>query len=166
MSQAPTLSGSMTGRIPQIQKLHAEAIALMQQSDEIHSKLAQIEAQQRELMLGGTVSSAPVHVPTSAPTATTKGKAAKTAKAPGTTKATKSKNGNEQPLREVVWEVVNRKENSGGLTVAEVVDIIETEKSWKSTADNISPMVQTQIYNFKGLGKLKRRAADKKYYLV
>lgn len=71
---------------------------------------------------------------------------------------------NEISLAQAVWNVLDRKEHAEGLKVSEIVDVIEKEKIWQSSADDISNMVQGTVYNLKEKGKLVR-GESKKYYI-
>jgi hypothetical protein len=71
---------------------------------------------------------------------------------------------NEISLVEAVWRVLDRKEHAEGLKVGEIVDVIEKEKIWESSSDDISNMVQGAVYKLKEKGKVVR-GDNRRYYI-
>lgn len=84
---------------------------------------------------------------------------------------------NEMSLREAIWDVLSRSTrawaqhidglptNVSGLQINEIKEIIEKEQKWVSSSANISPQVQSQVYNLKEEGKISR-GDDRRYYIV
>jgi hypothetical protein len=85
---------------------------------------------------------------------------------------------NEMSLRAAVWDVMDRKPaewrkilgddlpaDVTGLKVSDIKNIIEAEKKWTSSSENISPQVQQAVYTLKNDGKVSR-GDDKRYSIV
>lgn len=89
----------------------------------------------------------------------------------------RSRSTNERPLRAVIWDVFGMKPaairtilpdfpaNANGLKVAEVKDVIESEKLWSSETDSLGQQVQQHVHKLKNLGKLQR-GDDRRYTRV
>lgn len=157
--------------IEQLEKLQADSVSYikqgMEQRGELQRLLAENEQQQQAIknrLFSGTngavsapvVVAAPVKTRGRKPGKVAAPKAAKVAKA---TKASKSGKNYSNPtsLRATCWNILARKANQSGRNVAEITDIIEKEKLWKSSAEDITQMVQQAVYKLKSEGKLDRK---------
>jgi hypothetical protein len=72
---------------------------------------------------------------------------------------------NELPLREVVWQIMTRKENSKGMKVKDIISVIKDEKTW-STSGDLANMVHGAIFKFKQDGKIERDVENRSYKIV
>lgn len=166
--------------IEQLEKLQADSVSYIKQAMdsrvELQKLMAENEQKQQELkrsLFGETngVVTAPIVAAT--PVVKTRGRkpgkvaAPKAAKAAKATKASKSgKNySNETSLRKTCWNVLSRKPNHSGLNVADLTDVIEKEKLWKSSASDITQMVQQAVYKLRTDGKLDR-TEDGLYFVI
>jgi hypothetical protein len=101
---------------------------------------------------------APAATPAPAPAAAT------APKTDGKVKPDERNYDNEISLVEAVWRVLDRKEHAEGLKVGEIVDVIEKEKIWESSSEDISNMVQGAVYKLKEKGKVVR-GDNRRYYI-
>ena len=96
--------------------------------------------------------------------------------------------GQELTLPEAIWDALDRNpatyksiispetrkpiitdeysDASVGLKVSEIKEVIEAERKWVSSSNNISPQVQGVIGKLKHEGKLARNEADRRYFVV
>jgi hypothetical protein len=84
---------------------------------------------------------------------------------------------NEMSLPQAIWDVLDRKSNTykkyipdypdgaDGLKVSEIKDVIEAEKKWVSSSENISPQIQQVVGKLREDGKLAR-SEDRRYFIV
>lgn len=85
---------------------------------------------------------------------------------------------NAMSLTEAIWDVLDRDtpatykkvipdyaDDTVGLKVSEIKDIIEAEKKWQSSAENISPQIQQHVGNLRHEGKLAR-GENRRYFIV
>lgn len=82
-----------------------------------------------------------------------------------TTKKPRVNSDNELPLREVVWQIMTRKENNKGMKVKDIISVIKDEKTW-STGGDLANMVHGAIFKFKQDGKIVRDAENRSYKIV
>lgn len=84
---------------------------------------------------------------------------------------------NEMSLKQAIWDVLDRNpddwdklisglpKDAEGLGIAEIKEIIDTEKKWVSASANISPQLQSQLYQLKKDGKVAR-SGDGRYFII
>ncbi len=85
---------------------------------------------------------------------------------------------NEMSLTEAVWDVLERDvksiqtvikdypKDAVGLKIPEIRDIIQQEKKWSSSSENISPQVTQQVAVLRHEGKLARDEENRRYYII
>ena len=135
------------------------------------------EAMQQQLaqLMGGSVAPAPA--PSSSPSGRRGRPAKKTAaakktassKAPAKKKSAKKSSdkggyANDKSLAQVIMEVLDRKGNENGLTIAAIRDCIDSEKLWLTEKD-LSKQIQTNLGSLKSRGKIVRDNEEKVYYI-
>lgn len=79
-------------------------------------------------------------------------------------KEPKKRGADHVPLKEVIFNVLSRKENSAGLHPAEIFEIIAKEKIWQTTGD-LGSMITTTISKLKSDGIISR-LEDKKCRII
>jgi hypothetical protein len=84
---------------------------------------------------------------------------------------------NTMSLKEAIWDVLDRNpkewskllpelpDEAEGLQIAEIKEIIESEKKWVSSSDNISTQLSSQLFNLKK-ENLIARGENARYYIV
>lgn len=168
--------------VQELQRLQAEALALINQSQEVRNRLAQNGRATFELLqsFGGNGDNVAVHhtQPTqSHPAAAAvapkraytkrQGTQAKAPTAPkkNATASTESESGDNMGLKEVIWEILDRPENVDGLMLLDLASTIKAEGKYKTKSPDIKNMVYQTLYKMRSSKSVVRDPESKKFYI-
>lgn len=174
---------AQTTSVQELQRLQAEALALIEQGQEVRNRLTQNGLATIQLLqtFGGAGDVGIHHTQPAQSTATataaapktrkpytkrqaTSAPAAKEAKTAGAKPETKG-SGEYMGLKEVIWGILDRPENVDGLMLADLVNVIKKEGKYKTTSSDIKNMVYQTLYKMRGTDSVVRDPESKKFYI-
>lgn len=177
-----TATMSRTDALAKLGELQQEATKLEQDHTVALAKIGnEIAALASSLSDGASFPNAPAAPAANNPVARRRpGRPADPAKKKNTGKSSKvapnQRNySNEISLKEAIWDVLDRSpkewqksipdfpSDAEGLKISEIKELIEKEGKWVSSASDISPQLQSHIYNLKNAGKVTRGEGGRYY---